>query len=187
MTEVRAAHAGDTSAIAAIDPHTPGRLAEIQALVREQASLVAVEDGEIVGRRARAPLPRGWQRIRSHDGGSNVPFRPLRSGLRHLDPGYAWAEVWDNYNSHGFGCHPAAGADPVTAPAAVADDAQDVVMHAIGGAWPVCVAHPLGTHAPQRDGAAGLGQRIAVDNSRMRVCNPEISDLWRHFTQPRRP
>jgi GNAT superfamily N-acetyltransferase len=49
MTEVRAAHAGDISAIAAIDPHTPGRLAEIQALVSEQASLVAVEDGEIVG------------------------------------------------------------------------------------------------------------------------------------------
>jgi hypothetical protein len=49
MTELRAAQAGDISAIAAIDPHTPGRPAAIQALVREQASLVAVADGEIVG------------------------------------------------------------------------------------------------------------------------------------------
>jgi len=49
MTELRAARAGDISAVAAIDPHTPGRPAEIQALVSEQASLVAVADGEIVG------------------------------------------------------------------------------------------------------------------------------------------
>jgi GNAT superfamily N-acetyltransferase len=49
MTEVRTAQAGDISAVAAIDPHAPGRPAEIQALVSEQASLVAVEDGEIVG------------------------------------------------------------------------------------------------------------------------------------------
>jgi GNAT superfamily N-acetyltransferase len=49
MTEVRAAQAEDVSAVVAIDPYTPGRPAEIQALVSEQASLVAVADGEIVG------------------------------------------------------------------------------------------------------------------------------------------
>jgi ribosomal protein S18 acetylase RimI-like enzyme len=49
MTELRAAQAGDISAIVAIVPRTPDRPAEIQALVSEQASLVAVEDGEIVG------------------------------------------------------------------------------------------------------------------------------------------
>jgi ribosomal protein S18 acetylase RimI-like enzyme len=49
MAELRAAQADDVSAIAAIDPHSLGRPEDIQALVREQASLVAVEDGEIVG------------------------------------------------------------------------------------------------------------------------------------------
>jgi ribosomal protein S18 acetylase RimI-like enzyme len=49
MAELRAAQAEDISAIAAIDPHSPGRPGEIQALVREQASLVAVEHGQIVG------------------------------------------------------------------------------------------------------------------------------------------
>ncbi len=49
MAELRAAQAGDISAIVAIDPHGPGRPGEIQALVREQASLVAVEHGQIVG------------------------------------------------------------------------------------------------------------------------------------------
>ena len=71
-----------------------------------------------------------------------------------LDPRHAWVQVWDHHNSHGFGCHPTAGRDPVTALATVADDAQDAVMHAIGGAWPVCDAHSLGTHAEERDGAA---------------------------------
>jgi GNAT superfamily N-acetyltransferase len=49
MAELRAAQAGDIGAIVAIDPHSPGRPSEIQALVREQASLVAVEHGEILG------------------------------------------------------------------------------------------------------------------------------------------
>jgi hypothetical protein len=49
MIELRAARAGDISGIAAIDPYSPCRLGEIQALVSERASLVAVERGEIVG------------------------------------------------------------------------------------------------------------------------------------------
>jgi len=49
MAELRAAQAQDVSAIAAIDPHSLGRPEEIQALVRQQASLVAVEHGQIVG------------------------------------------------------------------------------------------------------------------------------------------
>jgi len=67
---------------------------------------------------------------------------------------YAFVEVWDRYNSHGGGCRPSSGADPVTALVVVADDAQDAVMHAICGVWPVCPAHSLGTHADERDGAA---------------------------------
>ena len=49
MAELRAARAEDITAIVAIDPHSPGRPGQIQALVREQASLVAVEHGQIVG------------------------------------------------------------------------------------------------------------------------------------------
>jgi GNAT superfamily N-acetyltransferase len=49
MAELRAAVEEDVGAIVAIDPHRPARPGEIQALVGEQASLVAVERGEVVG------------------------------------------------------------------------------------------------------------------------------------------
>jgi ribosomal protein S18 acetylase RimI-like enzyme len=49
VAELRLAQAQDVSAIVAIDPHSLGRPEEIQALVRQQASLVAVEHGQIVG------------------------------------------------------------------------------------------------------------------------------------------
>ena len=49
MAELRTAQAQDIGAIVAIDPHSPTRPAQIQALVREQASLVAVEHGQVVG------------------------------------------------------------------------------------------------------------------------------------------
>jgi hypothetical protein len=55
MAEVRAALAEDVSAIAAIDPDSPSKPGEIRALVREQASLVATERGEIVGFLALRP------------------------------------------------------------------------------------------------------------------------------------
>ena len=49
MAEFRAAQAADVGAIVVIDPQGPGRREEIRALVRERASLVAVEHGQIVG------------------------------------------------------------------------------------------------------------------------------------------
>ena len=49
MAELRVAQAEDINAIVAIDPYSPARPGEIQALVREQASLVAVEHAQIVG------------------------------------------------------------------------------------------------------------------------------------------
>jgi GNAT superfamily N-acetyltransferase len=55
MTEVRAAQAGDAAAIAAIDPGGLGSPAEIRALVAGQASLVAVERGEVAGFLALKP------------------------------------------------------------------------------------------------------------------------------------
>lgn len=61
----------------------------------------------------------------------------------------AWAA-----NSTGGGIHPAAGRDPVTALVAVADDAQDAVMHSAWGAWPTCPEHGLGVHALEHGGAA---------------------------------
>jgi hypothetical protein len=61
----------------------------------------------------------------------------------------AWAA-----NSTSGGIFPEAGKDPVTALAAVADDAQDAVMHSIWGAWPTCPVHRLGVHPRVYDGAA---------------------------------
>jgi GNAT superfamily N-acetyltransferase len=52
MAEVRAAYEQDIGAIVAIDPRRPG---EIRARVREQAGLVAVEQGEIAGFLALRP------------------------------------------------------------------------------------------------------------------------------------
>src|ERR1700728_3695650 len=56
MAEFRAAQAADVGAIVVLDPQGPGRREEIRALVRDRASLVAVEPslvavehGQIVG------------------------------------------------------------------------------------------------------------------------------------------
>jgi GNAT superfamily N-acetyltransferase len=49
VTELRAAGPDDVSAIVAINPHSPYEASEILALVREQASLVAEDSGEVVG------------------------------------------------------------------------------------------------------------------------------------------
>ena len=49
MAELRAAQVQNVSAIVAIDPTSLGSPGQIQALVQQQASLVAVERGEIVG------------------------------------------------------------------------------------------------------------------------------------------
>ena len=61
----------------------------------------------------------------------------------------AWAA-----NSASAGISPEAGKDPVTALAAVADDAQEAVMISICGVWPTCPKHRLGVHARTHDGAA---------------------------------
>ena len=55
MTQVRAARAADAAAIAAVDPGSLGNPAQIRALVRGQASLVAVERGQIAGFLALKP------------------------------------------------------------------------------------------------------------------------------------
>jgi GNAT superfamily N-acetyltransferase len=55
MTELRAAQREDVSAIMAIDPTSLASPGEIQALTQEQASLVALERGEIVGFLALKP------------------------------------------------------------------------------------------------------------------------------------
>jgi ribosomal protein S18 acetylase RimI-like enzyme len=55
MAKLRAAQVQDVSAIVAIDPQSLGTPGQIQALVQEQASLVAVDRGEIVGFLALKP------------------------------------------------------------------------------------------------------------------------------------
>ena len=77
MAELRAAQAEDISAIVAIDPHSPGRPGQIQALVCEQASLVAVEHGQIVGwlryeRMAEMPQTLYGQGIKSNYQGQSL-------------------------------------------------------------------------------------------------------------------
>ena len=49
MSELRTARVEDAGDIVAIDPESLGSPDEIRVLIREEASLVAVEDGEIVG------------------------------------------------------------------------------------------------------------------------------------------
>jgi GNAT superfamily N-acetyltransferase len=55
MAELRAAQADDVGAIMAIDPQSAHKPQEIRGLVQEQASLVAVERGQIVGFLALRP------------------------------------------------------------------------------------------------------------------------------------
>ncbi|HEY7145528.1 MAG TPA: GNAT family N-acetyltransferase [Streptosporangiaceae bacterium] len=49
MAELRAALADDVSAITSIAPESLGEAGEVRALVLDQVSLVAVEDGEVAG------------------------------------------------------------------------------------------------------------------------------------------
>jgi hypothetical protein len=65
----------------------------------------------------------------------------------------AWVQTWDGHHGSSGGIAPGSGKDPVTALAAVADEAQDAVMESIWAAWPVCPAHQLGVHVEVRDGA----------------------------------
>ena len=73
--ELRAAQAGDVSAIEAMDPGRAGTAGQIQALLRERHCLVAVEQGEVTGFLVRWPghfygrdfidllyVAPGWQR-----------------------------------------------------------------------------------------------------------------------------
>jgi hypothetical protein len=83
--------------------------------------------------------------------------RPCR--LRVHDEGLNWStnayvETWDGYTGIADGIYPADGADPVSALVAVADDAQDALMHALFAAWPVCPVHRLGAHASYHEEAA---------------------------------
>jgi hypothetical protein len=84
---------------------------------------------------------RGRCRLRVHED------EPDRSGN-------AYAEAWDGYTGTSGGVYPAEGADPVSALVAVADDAQDAVMHALCAVWPVCPVHRLGVHARDQGEAA---------------------------------
>jgi hypothetical protein len=65
----------------------------------------------------------------------------------------AYVETWDGYTGIAQGIYPASGADPLSALVAVADDAQDALMHALFAAWPVCPVHRLGAHASDHEEA----------------------------------
>ena len=79
--------------------------------------------------------------------------------LRVRDEGLNWSvnayvETWDGYTGVAQGIYPASGAHPVSALVAVAEDAQDALMHALCAAWPVCPVHRLGAHARDHEEAA---------------------------------
>jgi hypothetical protein len=69
--------------------------------------------------------------------------------------GNAGVETWDGWASNdALGIDPVSGANPLHALLAVAEDAQDALMHALWAAWPVCRAHRLGVHARDHEDAA---------------------------------
>ena len=80
--------------------------------------------------------------------------RPCQLRVHDDEPGNAYVETGDGYTGTAQGIFPASGADRVSALVAVADDAQDALMHAIWAAWPVCPVHRLGVHPREHDGAA---------------------------------
>jgi hypothetical protein len=97
------------------------------------------------------------------------------SGLPDAVRLYTWegsrnaaVDAWDA-NGTSWGIFPEDGKDPVTALAAVADDAQDAVMHSILGAWPTCPVHRLGVHARAHNGAAVWWCRIDGGHAAARV------------------
>jgi hypothetical protein len=97
-------------------------------------------------------------RVVNQDAAATGIRRPCQLRVRD-DDGLNWSvnayvKTWDGYTGTSEGIYPASGADPVSALVAVADDAQDALMHALFAAWPVCPVHLLGVHARDCEGAA---------------------------------
>lgn len=114
----------------------PGFSEELEWLVRiEHAMRLVNQDAAASGLRDRCLL-----RIRPDEPGLN---------------GNAYVQTADGHTGSGQGVFPASGADPVSALVAVAEDAQDAVVHALWSAWPVCPAHQIGVHAREY-GDAGV-------------------------------
>jgi hypothetical protein len=138
--------AAKVAALALDEGAAPALLAAVRALLAEHFDptfddepewLTALEEAlEIVKVDLRASGLPDTVRLWTWEGSTNVGVD-------------AWAA-----NSTSGGIFPQEGKDPVTALAAVADDAQDAVMHSIWGAWPTCPAHRVGVHVRAHDGAA---------------------------------
>jgi hypothetical protein len=108
----------------------------------EPGWLACLEDAmRLVNRDTAATGIRRPCKLRVHDDGLNTSTN-------------AYAETWDGYTGTAQGIYPASGADLVSALVAVADDAQDALMHSLWAAWPACPAHRTGVHARDHEGAA---------------------------------
>jgi hypothetical protein len=128
-----AARAGAVDCAAAFD---------LAASWLEERPLACLEDAmRLVNRDVAATGIRRPCHLRVHDEGLNWSTN-------------AYVETWDGYTGIADGIHPADGADPVSALVAVAEDAQDALMHALFAAWPVCPVHRLGAHASYHEEAA---------------------------------
>ena len=73
---------------------------------------------------------------------------------RFTNSGNAYVETWDGHTGSAGGIDPESGVDRLSALVAVADDAQDALMHALWAAWPACPSHRLGAHAREHGQAA---------------------------------
>ena len=98
-------------------------------------------------------------RLVNRDVAATGIHRPCQLRVHDDDEGVNWSvnayvETGEGYTGTADGIYPADGADPVSALVAVADDAQDALMHALFAAWPVCPVHRLGAHASDHEEAA---------------------------------
>ena len=83
--------------------------------------------------------------------------RPCRLRVRDVELTWssnAYVEAWNGFYANSDNIFPEDGSDPVSALVAVAEDAQDALMHALFAAWPVCPVHRLGAHPRDHEEAA---------------------------------
>lgn len=73
---------------------------------------------------------------------------------RFTNCGNAYVETGDGHDRSPQGIDPEAGSDRQWALVAVADNAQDALMHTLWAAWPTCPVHQLGAHAREHEQAA---------------------------------
>lgn len=100
-----------------------------------------------------APLEAALEAVKADMHATGLPG-PIRLVIPEWsDPPHAFVEFRDGWGSTS-GIGPGAGANPVWALLAVADEAQDSIMEKLWEVWPVCPTHHLGAHPQEHNGTA---------------------------------